>query len=48
MLIELEDIRRDYQVGGEEVRALDGVSFGIDQGRVGGDHRPVGLGQVAR
>ncbi|MGV3621501.1 MAG: ABC transporter ATP-binding protein [Archangium sp.] len=32
MLIELENIRREYNVGGELVRALDGVSIGIDRG----------------
>ncbi len=45
MLIKLEDIRRYYKVGTEEVHALNGVSFAVDQGRVGGDHRPVRLGQ---
>jgi putative ABC transport system ATP-binding protein len=32
MLIELTDIHREYTVGGELVRALDGVSIGIDRG----------------
>ncbi|MFZ5469986.1 MAG: ABC transporter ATP-binding protein [Myxococcota bacterium] len=32
MLIELADITRVYQVGTEEVRALDGVSLAIDRG----------------
>ncbi|PZR17385.1 MAG: macrolide ABC transporter ATP-binding protein [Archangium gephyra] len=32
MLIELENIRREYNVGGELVRALDGVSIGIEKG----------------
>jgi putative ABC transport system ATP-binding protein len=32
MLIELEDIARQYEVGGELVRALDGVSLGIARG----------------
>ncbi len=32
MLIELKDIRREYTVGGEVVRALDGVSIGIAKG----------------
>ncbi len=32
MLIELEDIAREYEVGGELVRALDGVSLGIERG----------------
>jgi putative ABC transport system ATP-binding protein len=31
-LIVVEDLHRHYQVGGEEVRALDGVSFSIDRG----------------
>jgi putative ABC transport system ATP-binding protein len=31
-LIVVEDLHRHYQVGGEEVRALDGVSFTIDRG----------------
>ncbi len=33
-------------VGGEEVRALDGVSFDMRARRVGGHRGPVGLGQV--
>lgn len=32
MLIELSDITRIFTVGGEEVRALQGVSFGINRG----------------
>ena len=32
MLIELKDIHREYTVGGELVRALDGVSIGIERG----------------
>ncbi|GMU61270.1 MAG: macrolide ABC transporter ATP-binding protein [Myxococcaceae bacterium] len=32
MLIELTDIRREYQVGTEVVHALDGVSLGIARG----------------
>lgn len=32
MLIELENIRREYTVGGELVRALDGVTIGIEKG----------------
>jgi len=32
MLIELKDIAREYTVGGELVRALDGVSIGIERG----------------
>jgi putative ABC transport system ATP-binding protein len=32
MLIELTDIHREYTVGGELVRALDGVSIGIERG----------------
>lgn len=32
MLIELSDIAREYVVGGETVRALDGVSLNIDRG----------------
>ena len=32
MLIELKDIAREYQVGGELVRALDGVSINIERG----------------
>ncbi|MBL8911192.1 MAG: ABC transporter ATP-binding protein [Archangium sp.] len=32
MLIELKDIHREYNVGGELVRALDGVSIGIERG----------------
>ncbi len=32
MLIELENIAREYTVGGELVRALDGVSIGIERG----------------
>ncbi len=32
MLIDLKDISREYTVGGELVRALDGVSIGIDRG----------------
>ncbi len=31
-LIEVRDLRRVYSVGGEEVRALDGVSFDIGRG----------------
>lgn len=32
MLIELSEITRVYRVGGEEVRALDGVSLSVDKG----------------
>jgi putative ABC transport system ATP-binding protein len=32
MLIQLEDIKRYYKVGDEEVHALDGVSIAIDKG----------------
>jgi putative ABC transport system ATP-binding protein len=32
MLIDLADIRREYMVGGELVRALDGVTIGIERG----------------
>ncbi len=32
MLIQLTDIHREYLVGGETVRALDGVSIGIEKG----------------
>ncbi|MFT3708992.1 MAG: ABC transporter ATP-binding protein [Archangium sp.] len=32
MLIELKDIHREYNVGGELVRALDGVSIAIERG----------------
>jgi putative ABC transport system ATP-binding protein len=32
MLIQLEDIKRYYKVGEEEVHALDGVSIAIDKG----------------
>jgi putative ABC transport system ATP-binding protein len=32
MLIQLEDIKRYYKVGEEEVHALDGVSIGIEKG----------------
>jgi len=32
MLIELTDIRREYQVGTESVHALDGVSLSIERG----------------
>jgi putative ABC transport system ATP-binding protein len=32
MLIQLEDIKRYYKVGSEEVHALDGVSIAIDKG----------------
>ena len=31
-LLEVEDLTRIYEVGGEEVRALDGVSFAIQRG----------------
>lgn len=33
-LIELEDVSRHYQMGGERVRALDGVSFSITKGEM--------------
>jgi len=32
MLIQLSDIHRDYVVGGETVRALDGINIGIEKG----------------
>jgi putative ABC transport system ATP-binding protein len=32
MLIDLQDIAREYEVGGETVHALDGVSLGIARG----------------
>ena len=31
-LLEATDLRRSYRVGGEEVRALDGVSFRVERG----------------
>jgi putative ABC transport system ATP-binding protein len=31
-LVELRDIRKIYHLGGEEIRALDGVSLDIDEG----------------
>ena len=31
-LIELKDVYKIYPMGGEEVHALDGVSFAIDKG----------------
>jgi putative ABC transport system ATP-binding protein len=31
-LLEVRDLRRSYRVGGEEVRALDGVSFRVERG----------------
>ncbi len=33
MLIELQNISREYTVGGELVRALDGVNIGIERGQ---------------
>ena len=32
VVIELQDVRRDFQVGSETVRALRGVSFKIHEG----------------
>jgi putative ABC transport system ATP-binding protein len=31
MIIQLDNVTKHYQVGGEEVRALDGVTFGVAQ-----------------
>ncbi len=31
-LVKVEDLRRDYRLGNEVVRALDGISFSVEQG----------------
>jgi ABC-2 type transport system ATP-binding protein len=43
--IEVEDLKKVYRVNGEAVRALDGVSFQVPQGRIYGLLGPNGAGK---
>ena len=43
--IEVQDLRKVYRSGGEAVRALDGVSFNVPQGRIYGLLGPNGAGK---
>ena len=40
-VIRCSELKKHYQLGGETVRALDGVSVTIERGRVRGHHGPV-------
>jgi len=44
-LVELRDIRKVYHLGGEEIRALDGVSLDIEQGEFCSIIGPSGSGK---
>lgn len=44
-LVELRDIRKVYHLGGEEIRALDGVSLDIDEGEFCSIIGPSGSGK---
>ncbi|HKO63324.1 MAG TPA: ATP-binding cassette domain-containing protein, partial [Pyrinomonadaceae bacterium] len=43
--IEIEDLKKVYRASGEAVRALDGVSFQVPQGRIYGLLGPNGAGK---
>jgi len=43
--IEAEELTRIYQVGGEEVRALDGLTLSLDEGRLAAVVGPSGSGK---
>src|SRR5918994_6560372 len=43
--LRVEDLRKVYRAGGAEVRALDGVSFEVPQGRIYGVLGPNGAGK---
>ena len=44
-LLEVSDLRVDFRLGGEHVRAVDGLGYTVAAGRHAGDHRRVGLRQ---
>ncbi|MGE9295554.1 MAG: ABC transporter ATP-binding protein [Puniceicoccales bacterium] len=44
-LIELQEIRKHYRMGGETVRALDGITLGIEQGSYSAVLGPSGSGK---
>jgi len=44
-LIELQDIRKHYRMGGETVRALDGITLGIEEGTYAAVLGPSGSGK---
>ena len=43
--IKTEDLTRIYQVGGEEVRALDGLTLSLEEGRLAAVVGPSGSGK---
>ncbi|MEI6253548.1 MAG: ABC transporter ATP-binding protein [Mycobacteriaceae bacterium] len=44
-LVEMVDVVREYRVGGQSVRALDGISLGIDAGQFASVVGPSGSGK---
>lgn len=45
-MLRLEEVVKHYREGGEEVRAVDGVSLGVDSGEMAALHGPSGSGKT--